>query len=89
MPAQDFIAQTEPTDIVAELSLSIGTAYSCQNVSTFATLRIREEIATPDATARAFRVEAGGAFQLKPEAGIPIWVWTDDAPCPVILSAQP
>ena len=48
MVAQDFIAQTEPTDIVAELSLSIGTAYSCQNVSTFATLRIREEIATPD-----------------------------------------
>ena len=89
MVAQDFTAQTEPTDIVAELSLSIGTAYSCQNVSTFATLRIREEIAMPDATAGAFRVEAGGSFQLTPEAGTPIWVWSDDAPCPVILSAQP
>ena len=43
----------------------------------------------PDVTAPAFRVEAGGAFQLKPEAGTPIWVWTDEAPCPVIVATWP
>ena len=50
----------EPTDIVAGLSLAVGTAYSGQNISTFATLCFREAVGVPGATARAFRVKAGG-----------------------------
>ena len=89
MASLDFDATETPADIVAELSLSIGTAYSAQNVSTTATLRFREADAMPDATARAFRVEAGGAFQLEPEAGTPIWIWTDEDFCPVIVGRRP
>ena len=89
MASLDFSAVETPTDIVAGLSLAVGTAYACQNISPFATLRFREAVGVPGATAPAFRVEAGGAFQLKPEAGTPIWVWTNDPPCKIILSAQP
>ena len=87
MAALDFTAQTEPTDIVAGLALAV--APGTPTASTFATLRFREAVGVPGATARAFRVEAGGAVWLKPEAGTPIWVWTDDPPCKIILSTQP
>ena len=88
MASLDFTTTLSPTDIVANLALAVGTAYSGQNISTFATLCFREAVGEPGATAWAFRVKAGGAFQLKPEAGTPIWVWTDEPPCSVILSAQ-
>ena len=89
MASLDFSAVETPIDIVADLSLAVGTTYACQNISTFSTLRFREAVAMPGVIARAFRVEAGGAFQLKPEAGTPIWVWTDEAPCPVIVATRP
>ena len=89
MAALDFTATEAPTDIVAALSLAVGETYAGQNISTISTLRFREAVAPPAATARAFRVEAGGAFALAPEAGIPIWVWTDEAPCQIILATRP
>ena len=89
MASLDFTATETPTDIVTGLSLAVGTTYACQNISTFATLRFREAVAMPGAAARAFRVEASGAFELRPEASIPIWVWTDDAPCQIIVSVRP
>ena len=84
MPSQDFNATGVPADVVAALSLTSGTQYTAQNVSTIATLFVREAVAMPAVTDLAFRVEAGGNFSIKPDA-TPIWMWTDNGSCPVIL----
>ena len=89
MVSRDFNATEQPTDIVADLSLAVGTAYSGQNISTISTLFVREAVAMPDATAPAFRVESGSAFQIKPEPGQGVWLWTDEAPCKIILATRP
>ena len=89
MAALDFDATTSPQDVVAALSLTANTLYARQNLSTIATAFFREAAAMPGAGARAFRVEAGGPFTLKP-TGDAIWVWTDEAAgCPLILSESP
>ena len=91
MAAQDFDATSVPRDIVGALNLKAGQRYACQNVSTTATLYFRSQIrlendARPAVTDRAFRIEAGGNFRLKPEAGIVICLWTaDPAGCPVVV----
>ncbi len=85
MASMDFDATGVPTDIVDALGLTSGTRYTGQNVSTTATLFVREAAAMPTMHARAFKVEAGSPFTLKPE-GIPLWVWTDDPNgCPLVL----
>ena len=85
----DFDATRAPTDIVAALSLAQGTRYTGQNVSGTATLFVREATAAPAVTERAFRVESGGQFTIRP-SGSPIWLWTDDsAECAVILAVAP
>ena len=89
MAAVDFDATETPQDLVGALSLTAGTLYAGQNLSTFATLLFREAAATPGGGDRAFRVEAGGPFTLKP-TGNPIWCWTDDpAGAPLILDESP
>ena len=88
MAVQDFDATNVPQDIVAALSLQIGTTYVAQNVGTVATAFVREAPAAPAATDRAFRTESGGFFYIKPE-GDPIWVWTDDpAGCPLVVDVS-
>ncbi len=90
MASQDFDATAAPQDIVAALGLAVGTVYSGQNTDSVATLFIREAAAAPPAGARAFRVEAGGQFTIKPEAGLGIYLWTDDpAGCAAILDTAP
>ena len=84
----DFDATGTPVDVVADLSLTQGTLYEGQNVSTVATLFIREHASQPAITARAFRIESGGGFRIKP-TGDPVWLWTDNHVCPVILSEAP
>ena len=87
MASENFDASVVPRDIVAALGLTVGTAYTGQNLSTVATLLFREAAAMPDATARAFRVEAGGAFTLEPQSGVGIWLWSDDPlGCPILVS---
>ena len=85
MPAVDFDATASPVDMAAAVGLTQGQSYTGQNVSTVATLYVRPAAMAPAVTARAFRVEAGGSFTVKPN-GSPVWCWTDDpAGCPVIL----
>ena len=87
MAAQDFDATMTPVDVVAALNLNTGIAYSVQNVGTGPTLFIRDSATAPSPGDRAFRVEAGGAFSIRPEANIPIYLWTDDTEgCPVIIT---
>ncbi|MCY4500150.1 MAG: hypothetical protein OXE57_01110 [Alphaproteobacteria bacterium] len=89
MPTLDFDATMVPQDLVAVAGLTQGVSYSGQNISTTATLFSREAINAPTPGARAWRVEAGGAFTLKP-MGAPIWLWTDDERgCPVVLAETP
>ncbi len=87
MASQDFDATGEPQDIVARLSLAAGTAYTAQNVSAFATLRVREASAAPEADARAHKVEAGGYFTITPSAGQGVYLWTNESTgCAVVVT---
>ena len=82
----DFDATLVPSDIVSVLGLADGKFYTAQNVSGTATLFIREQVAAPAVTDRAFRVESGGQFTIRP-SGEPVWLWTDEADgCAVILA---
>ena len=65
----DFNATETPADIVAALTLQWGLTYSLQNIGSGGTLFIRTATAAPAVTDRAFRVESGGLFVLKPQAG--------------------
>ena len=88
MPAQDFDATSVPVDVVAALGLAGSTTFQVQNVSTTATLFIRETSDPVTGASRSFRAEAGGLFTIK-VALDPIWMWTDDpSGCPVILDEQ-
>lgn len=83
----DFDATETPQDVVAALGLTVGQAYTVQNVSTVATLFLREAPVAPAAAARAFRIEAAGVFTIKSETSGGIWLWTDEAAgCPCILT---
>ena len=87
MPSRDFDATTVPTDIVAALSLTIGQAYTGQNVDSISTLRFREAVTAPDAVTRAHKIESGGNFTIEPQTGESIFVWTDDPRgCAVIVT---
>ena len=89
MAAIDFDATGVPTELVTGASLVQGIQYSCMNVSTRATLFLREATTPPAADARAFRVETAGVFTVKP-SGVGVYVWTDDpAGCPIILNEAP
>ena len=90
MASQDFDATLVPADIVAGLGLSAGTLYQGQNVSTTATLRVRQAAVAPGADARAIRIEASGSFSIEPDGTNGIWLWTDDpGSCPVIVTEAP
>ena len=87
MASHDFDATTTPQNVASVLGLTDGTTYEGQNVSTpGATLFMRSAASAPSADDRAFRVESGGVFLIKPE-GDPLWLWTDDASgCRVIIN---
>ena len=87
MAAIDVDVTVTPQDVVTVAGLTAGTPYQVQNVSTTATLFVREAVNAPAAGARGFRVEAGGNATIRPEAGAAVWLWTDDPAgrCPVIL----
>ena len=85
----DFDASVIPVDIVAALGLAQDELFAGQNVSGTATLYVREAATIPAVTDRAFRVESGGQFSLRPR-GEPIWAWTDEADgCAVIVAEAP
>ena len=89
MASRDFDATGTPKEIVADLGLSLGARYQGQNVSTVATLRVREATVAPAATDRAIRIEAGGIFTIRPDGTNGIWLWTDEPDCPVIVTPAP
>ena len=86
----DFDLTGTPVDLIAGLSLKVGTVYAVQNASTTATARFRESDTAPAASARAFRIEAGGNLSIKANApGDKIFAWTDAADgCPLVVSER-
>ena len=89
MASMDFDASPVPADIVSALGLAVGTTYVLQNLSTVATLFLREASAMPSAAARAFRIEASGTIVVKPVTGAQVFLWTDNLVCPCIVSEAP
>ena len=88
MASQDFIARPAPADIVAALSLTVGTRYTSQNLSQGATLFLREGATAPQATDAAYRVEPGRDFTITPQAGAGIWLWTDGATAIPVIATE-
>ena len=85
----DFDATQTPVDLVVALGLAQDVLYSGQNVDALATLYVREAATIPAVTDRAFRVESGGRFTLRP-GGVSVWLWTDEpSGCAVIVGVAP
>lgn len=87
MASRNFDATQTPRSIASVLGLPDGVDYVGQNVSTTATLFVRDAAVSPPRTMRAFRHESGGFFYFTPGGTTALWVWTDDADgCPVIVT---
>ena len=87
MPSLDFNATGTPQSIAAALGLASGQEYVGQNLSTVATLFVREADAAPTPDARTHRHEAGSFFYFTPGGTSSLWVWTDDPDgCAVIVT---
>ena len=85
MAAIDFDLTAVPLDLVA--SLPSGMTFACQNISTTATVFVRESAAVPGPSDRAFRIEAVGNFNVK-NTGTPIWAWTDDPAGAAVIATE-
>ena len=81
MASRNFDASAEPRALETALGLAVGTAYFVQNVSTFATLRLRSAAVKPAAIMRAHVIQAGGDITIEPQMSVMIWAWTDDPGC--------
>ena len=86
MATQNFEAGRQPADVALSLGLVPGTSYTLQNISTVATLFLREAPTEPASSEPAFRIEAGGYGTIKPTLGQGVWLWTDNTHCPVVIS---
>ena len=82
--AMDFDAVAMPADIVAALSLTVGTRYTLQHVGTLGTVLVRPSTTAVTAQSRGFKLEAGGGLTFRADAGEGVYVWVggaDRAPC--------
>ena len=83
--ALDFDLTATPLDIAA--SLVAGRTFFCQNVSTTATVFLRESATAPTMTDRGFRIQAGGGFNIK-NTGTSVWLWTDDPAGAAVIATE-
>ena len=87
MASRNFDATGTPRSIAAVLGLRDGQEYAGQNLSTTATLFVREALMIPSAGTRAHRHEAGSFFFFTPSGQTSLWAWTDDpAGCACIVT---
>ena len=82
----DFDATAVPRAVDTILSLDDGVLFWVQNVDPIASLRFRTATAAPASTDRAHIISSGGSFYITPDSVAPIWLWTDDGTCAVIVS---
>ena len=82
----DFDATQTPVDVVAALGSPKAPATPARMWTPWGLLYVREQVAVPVPTDRAFRIQSGGEFSLRPDAEA-IWLWTDEpSGCAVILA---
>ena len=87
MASRNFNATSTPQSIASVVVLTDGQQYVGQNVSTTATLFVREAAVQPAPTMRAHRHESGAFFYFTPGGTTSLWAWTDDpAGCAVIVT---
>ena len=80
MATRNFDATGDPANIVAALSLAVGTRYAIQNVDPNARLFVREAAVKPTGGAlRGFVLAPFESAGFKPQTGIGVWCWTDRA----------
>lgn len=89
MTSRDMVLTTVAIDLVAALSLGVGMVYSVENLSTTATLLIREQRSQPIGLNGA-KTEAGSEALIQP-GNEGIWCWTDDPSgvCPILVTPAP
>ena len=84
MATHNLDVSTSPRSVATAigfaLAVSRGTVdrIEIQNVSTTATLFVREQVMPPTAGHRGRRVESGGVYETLLHGSAAIWVWTDD-----------
>ena len=80
MAARNVDVTAAPSNIVSGLSLSVGVAYTLQNVDANSRIFVREAAVQPTGGAlRGFVLVPLGHATIKPESGVGIWLWTDRA----------
>lgn len=82
---------TDPANIVAGLSLVVGTIYVLQNVDPNARVFIREAAVKPTGGAlRGFVIDPFQHATLEPAPGVGLWLWTDRADgCKAVIDEAP
>ena len=83
---RDFLVTGAPQDLVAGLSLTVGTTYSLQNVDSVARIFVRIQATAPTAGARGNILAVGEFSYPTADPGDGIWVWTDRPPAALIVN---
>ena len=87
MASRNFDATLVPRSLETVLGLSVGDVCFMQNLSSSATLFVRQAAVAPAATARAHQIFAGEDITVKVDETSRLWAWTDDPEgCPAILT---
>lgn len=80
MATRNVDATPAPTNIVAALSLTVGTRYTLQNIDPAARIFLRTAAVQPTGGAlRGFVIAPFEAATVTPEANVGIWLWSDRA----------
>ena len=80
MAARNVDVTVDPVNIASSLSLTVGTAYTLQNVDANGRIFLREAAVKPTGGAlRGFVLEPLAHGTIKPAAGLGVWLWTTRA----------
>ena len=90
MATQDHEVTGTPVDIVAALSLRVGTRYGGQVVTRDVVVHLREAATAPDGSDPAHIIVPREPFTIKPDAGMGVYLWTAaGGPATVVLTEAP
>ena len=78
MASRNVDVAVDPSNVVSDLSLTIGAAYTIQNVDPSARIFLREAAVKPTGGAlRGFVLDPFVNGTFKPATGMGVWLWTD------------
>ena len=88
---EPYAVTETPTDLVAALSLTVGTSYIVETVPGSPPVRLFEGGASAPADLSYFHViqsGAAGRLGVTPATDVPIWVWST-APSRLVVTGTP